>query len=70
MFVMFFRLKFEKKRKKSQKGDVGDARGDEKQGYYLEWPNRLQCRIIIIAWFSLKTHYQAYMARLRVLAQS
>ena len=23
---------------KSSKHDFGDARGDEKQGYYLEWP--------------------------------
>ena len=28
-----------KKKKKSSKHDVGDARGDEKKGYYLEWPN-------------------------------
>ena len=26
------------KKKISQKGDFGDARSDEKQVYYLEWP--------------------------------
>ena len=40
MLVMFFPLKFAKnKNLQSQKGDFGDARGDEKQRYYLKWPN-------------------------------
>ena len=33
-----FSIKICKEKKKSSKHDFGDARGDEKQGYYLEWP--------------------------------
>ena len=38
-FYHVFLLKFAKKIiKKSSEHDFADARGDEKQGYYLEWP--------------------------------
>ena len=35
---MFFHLQ-KGKTEKTSKRDLYDVRGDEKQGYYLEWPN-------------------------------
>ena len=37
-FYHVFLLNLQKRKKKSSEHDFGDARGIEKQGYYLEWP--------------------------------